>query len=477
MDEHTYDVIVIGAGPTGENLADRAVKGGLSAAIVEAELVGGECSFWACVPSKALLRPAAVLAEARSVDGAKQAVTGFLDVPAVLERRDRITDHWDDSGGAEWIAGAGIELYRGHGRLTGERRVSVTDAEGHVTDLVARHAVAVCTGTSAAIPPIPGLREAHPWISRDATSAKAAPRRLGILGGGVVGCEMATAWGGLGSEEITILQHGDRLIPALEPFASDALRAGMEARGVRVIFGAELGSVSREGSGPLTLALEGETLEVDELLVATGRSPATADLGLETIGLAPGTWLDVDDTLAVTAVQGRWLYAAGDVNHRALLTHMGKYQARACGDVIVARAAAPGGDVPATPWSRYTATADHACVPQVIFTAPEIGAVGLSAAEATRRGLRVRAVDYEIGDVAGAGLFADGYTGHARLVVDEDRKVVVGLTLVGMGVGEMVHAGTVAIAGEVPLDRLWHAIPSYPTVSELWLRLLETYGL
>ena len=477
MAERTYDVVVIGAGPTGENVADRAHRGGLSAAIVEAELVGGECSFWACIPSKALLRPGAALAEAKAVRGAREAVTGPLDAAEVLARRNAFTEDWHDASGQEWLTGAGVDLFRGRGRLAGERRVAVTREGTLVADLVARHAVVVATGTTAAIPPIPGLAEASPWISRDATSARAAPPRLAILGGGVVGCEMATAWSRLGSR-VTVLQGGDRLIPALEPFASDALKAGLEANGVRVLTGVSARAVHREGAGPVRLELTtGEALECEQLLVATGRRPATADLGLETVGLEPGSWLDVDETLRVTAVGGGWLYAAGDVNHRVLLTHMGKYQARVCGDVIAARAqgAGPGGD-PA-PWSRFAATADHAVVPQVIFTEPEIGAVGLSEAEATGRGLRVRAVDYDINDVSGAGLFADDYRGHARMVVDEDRRVVVGLTMVGMGVGEMVHAATIAIAGEVPLERLWHAVPSFPTLSEVWLRLLEAYGL
>lgn len=479
MAERTYDVVVIGAGPAGENVADRAVQGGLSAVLVESELIGGECSFWACIPSKAMLRPASALEEARTVEGAKEAVTGSLDAAAVLRRRDSFVHDWNDAADYGWATKAGIDVIRGHGRLAGERRVAVGTADGSVTDLVARQAVVVCTGTTAAIPPVPGLAEAKPWTSRNATSAKSAPRRLAIVGGGVVGCEMATAWSSLGSEQVTLLQRGDRLIPALEPFASDLLRAGLEARGVRVVTGAEVDSVARErDGGPVSISLTNpaETLEADEILVAAGRSPVTGDIGLESAGLAPGSWLKVDETMRVGGVEGGWLYAAGDVNHRSLLTHMGKYQARVCGDVIVARARGESLDDPA-PWSRYAATADGACVPQVIFSSPEIAAVGLSEAQARERGLRVKAVDYEIGDVAGASLFADGYQGHAKMVVDEDRRVVVGVTLVGMGVGEMVHAATIAIAGEVPLERLWHAVPSFPTMSEVWLRLLEAYGL
>jgi pyruvate/2-oxoglutarate dehydrogenase complex dihydrolipoamide dehydrogenase (E3) component len=210
-------------------------------------------------------------------------------------------------------------------------------------------------------------------------------------------------------------------------------------------------------------------VEADEVLSAVGRYPRTADIGLSAVGLDDGSWLEVDDTLRVTAVAGGWLYAAGDVNHLTLLTHMGKYQARICGDAIAARAA--GREPSVRDQSSKT------CVPQVVFTIPEVAAVGVTAEQARAAGLRVRVVEYEIGDVAGASLFADDYAGHAQLVVDEDREVIVGLTMAGPGVGEMIHAATIAVAGEVPLSRLWHAVPSYPTMSEVWLRLLETYGL
>lgn len=471
-----YDVVVIGAGPTGENVAGRATRAGLSAVVVEAELVGGECSYWACTPSKALLRPPAAVAGARSVQGAREAVTGELDVPAVLGRRDRFTHEWNDEGQLRWLDKNGIALVRGHGRLAGERRVVVDRPGGGTVELSARHAVALATGTVPMVPPVPGLREAKPWTSRDATSAKAAPRSLAVLGGGVVGCEMATAWSSLGTKEVTLVQRGNRLLPGNEPFAGEAVRAALEARGVRVLLGATTASVQRDPQGRVILEMaDGETVVADELLVATGRKPHTQDIGLETVGLEPGSWLEVDQTMLVNGVEGGWLYAAGDLNHRALLTHMGKYQARICGDVIAARAA--GRPVDPAPWSAHAATANDACVPQVIFTAPEVGAVGLTADQAASRGLRVRSADYEIGDVQGASLFADGYKGHARMVVDEDRGVIVGMTLVGMAVGEMIHSATIAVAGQVPLHRLWHAVPSYPTMSEIWLRLLETYGL
>ena len=478
MNKLSYDVIVVGAGSTGENVADRAVKGGLTAAIVESGLVGGECSYWACTPSKALLQPGLALEEARSITGAREAVTGKLNVAAVFKRRDFFISNWDDSGQAKWLRHANIDLLRGHGRLVGERRVSLTDKDGITTNLTARQAVAVCTGSKPAIPDIPGLAEARPWTSREATSAKSVPRRLAILGGGVVACEMATAWKQLGTEEITVIERGASLLPKCESFAGELLRAAFEQRGMGVFTHTTVRRVDRQHDGVARIALSsGQTLFADEVLVATGRRPRTEELGLETVGLKSGSWMDVDDSMRVKGVAGGWLYAAGDVNHRALLTHMGKYQARVCGDVIAARAK---GNIDASapkPWTRYSSTADNCAVPQVIFTDPEVAAVGLTEAEARACRINARVVDYDIGGVAGAALYSDGYKGKARMVVDQERGVLIGMTLVGPAVGELIHAGTVAIVGGIPLSRLWHAVPSYPTISEVWLRLLEGLGL
>jgi pyruvate/2-oxoglutarate dehydrogenase complex dihydrolipoamide dehydrogenase (E3) component len=466
-DAATYDVVVIGAGPVGENVADRAVKGGLTAIVVESELVGGECSYWACMPSKALLRSPAALRAARQVAGAREALTGGIDVAAVLARRDAFTSDWHDDGQVDWLTGAGIDLVRGHGRIAGVRRVEVTRDDG-ITTLTARHAVVVATGSAALLPDIPGLRAAAPWTSREATSAKAIPGRLAIIGGGVVAAEMATAYAGLGSS-VTVLARS-RLLSRMEPFAGELVTAALRESGADVRLDTTVESV--EGRVRLNLT-GGDTVEADEVLVAIGRTPRTGDLGLDRIRLEPGGWLAVDDTMRVAGADG-WLYATGDVNHRALLTHQGKYQARAAGDVIVARARQR--PVQDGPWGAHVATADHRAVPQVVFTDPEVATVGRTAAEAERAGLRTRVVDYEVGNVAGAQLHADGYQGRARMVVDEDRQVIVGCTVVGPDVGEMLQAATIAVVAEVPLSRLWHAVPAYPTVSELWLRLLETYG-
>jgi dihydrolipoamide dehydrogenase len=254
----------------------------------------------------------------------------------------------------------------------------------------------------------------------------------------------------------------------------------LQDKGVSVRIGAEAAAVKRNDDGTVSITLaDGEQVDADELLVAIGRTPNTQDIGLDTVGLTPGAWLLVDGTMRVVGEDGGligdgWLYAAGDVNHRVLLTHQGKYQARAVGDVIVARA--KGEEVNDGRWGRHAATADERAVPQVVFADPEIASVGLTAAAAEAAGLRIRVIDYDLAATAGSSLQAEDYRGHARMVVDEDRQVIVGFTLVGPDVAEMLHAATIAVVGEVPLDRLWHAVPAFPTVSEVWLRLLEAYG-
>lgn len=476
MDQNVYDVIVIGAGPVGQNVADRARAAGLSVAVVERELVGGECSYWACVPSKALLRPVIAVADARRIDGAREALTGSLDARKVFARRDRSVSNWDDSGQVDAaVKGIGADLVRGHGRLDGPRRVTVTAPDGDVVALTARQAVAICVGSGAALPDIPGIAEANPWTNRRGTDSSKVPGRLAVVGGGGVAVEMATAWQGLGSA-VTLLARRSGLLPRMEPFAGELVGRALTEAGVAVHIGVSVTGLRRpRGTGPVTLQLDdGSELEVDEVLFATGRKPLTDDMGLQTVGLTPGTWLDVDDTCRVRGVQDGWLYAVGDANHRALLTHEGKYQARIAGAAIGVRAA--GKPLDTRPWGLHATTSDHYAVPQVFFTDPEVAAVGLTAKQAQDAGRRAQVVDVEIGDVVvGAKLYADGYTGRARMIVDPDRGFLLGVTFAGPGVSELLHSATIAVAAEVPVDRLWHAVPCFPTISEVWLRLLEAY--
>ncbi|HEY3774166.1 MAG TPA: NAD(P)/FAD-dependent oxidoreductase [Solirubrobacteraceae bacterium] len=456
MSEH--DVIVLGAGPAGEVASGLLAGEGLDVALVERELVGGECAFWACMPSKALLRPGELLAEDRRVPGVP---TGELDAENVLARRDKVIHDLDDASQLPWLEDRGISLYRGQARFEGPRTIAVETKSGATETLTARRAVIIAVGSGAAIPPVPGLREIAPWTNREATTAKQVPSSMIVLGGGAVGCEMAQAWSSLGSK-ITLVESLDGLLPHAEPFAGGLVADSLTEQGVKVHTGAAATGASRgDDGGEFRLSLQsGEELVAEELLVCVGRRPLTDDLGLETIDLKPGDTIRVDPRMRVPH-HADWLYAVGDVNGRALVTHAGKYQAAIAAATIMNRAASADWDGPLTP--------------QVVFTEPQVASVGYTLKRALDAGIRARAVESDPSATPGGSFVGKGGRSGARIVVDEEREVIVGATFVGPEIAESLQAATIAVVGEVPLRRLAHAMPAFPTRSEMWLRLLADW--
>jgi pyruvate/2-oxoglutarate dehydrogenase complex dihydrolipoamide dehydrogenase (E3) component len=456
MSEKTYDAIVLGAGPAGEVVAGRLADAGWKVAIVEKDLVGGECSYYACMPSKALLRPADVLAEARRIPGVPVGEDAELDPAAILARRDQAIHDLDDSGQLPWLEEREIDLFRGAGRFLGPGRVAVNDDE-----LTASRAVIIATGSGALMPPIDGLESVRAWNNRDATTAKQVPASMIVLGGGPVGSELAQAWASLGTK-VTLVEGGPHLLGRDEPFAGAEVATALRGRfGVDVRVGDEVESVRAGGAGVIAELKDGGAVEGEEILVAVGRRPHTADLGLEAIGVEPDEhgFIAVDDRVRVGGDAA--LYAIGDVNGRGLFTHVGKYQAWIVAENLLGR--------------EVAAVAEGLGSPRVTFTDPQVAAVGKTLAQAEEAGIDARVVEVPTDGSPGASFQGKGTGGKSRLVVDRAKDTVVGATFTGFETADFLQAATIAIVAEVPRARLRHAIAPYPTRSEVWLKLLEKW--